>query len=46
MKYTVQGGSEVFTKLLENAGLDSPFEETCLKNVCEKASKWLEEHRL
>ena len=46
MKYTVQGGSEVFTKLLENAGLDSPFEETCLKNVCEKASKWLEAHRL
>ena len=46
MKYTVQGGSEVFTKLLENAGLDSPFEETCLKNVCEKASKWLEGHRL
>ena len=46
MKYTVQGGSAVFTKLLENAGLDSPFEESCLKNVCEKASKWLEEHRL
>lgn len=46
MKYTVQGGSKVFTKLLENAGLDSPFEETCLKNVCEKASKWLEGHRL
>lgn len=46
MKYTVQGGSEVFTKLLENAGLDSPFEESCLKDVCEKASKWLEAHRL
>ena len=46
MKYTMLGGSEVFTKLLENAGLDSPFEETCLKNVCEKASKWLDEHRI
>ena len=46
MRYTEQGGSAVFTKLLENAGLDSPFEESCLKNVCEKASKWLEEHRL
>lgn len=46
MSYTEQGGSAVFTKLLENAGLDSPFEESCLKNVCEKASKWLEEHRL
>ena len=46
MRYTEQGGSAVFTKLLENAGLDSPFEESCLKSVCEKASKWLEEHRL
>ena len=46
MRYTEQGGSAVFTKLLENAELDSPFEESCLKNVCEKASKWLEEHRL
>ena len=46
MRYTEQGGSAVFTKLLENAGLDSPFEESCLKNVCEKASKWLEKHRL
>ncbi len=46
MRYTEQGGSAVFTKLLENAGLDSPFEESSLKNVCEKASKWLEEHRL
>ncbi len=46
MRYTEQGGSAVFTKLLEDAGLNSPFEKSCLKNVCEKASKWLEEHRL
>ena len=41
MAYTVQGGSRVFTDLLSNAGLDSPFGETCLKTVCETASKWL-----
>ncbi len=42
MAYTRQGGSRVFTELLKNADLDSPFEETCLKTVCETANKWLE----
>lgn len=42
MAYTRQGGSRVFTELLDHAGLDSPFEEGCLKKVCEKASKWLD----
>lgn len=42
MAYTKQGGSRVFTELLKNAGLDSPFEESCLKNVCECARNWLE----
>ena len=41
MAYTVQGGSAPFTELLKKAGLDSPFEETCLKGVCEKADQWL-----
>ena len=41
MAYTQQGGSRVFTELLRNAGLDSPFEETCLKTVCETANRWL-----
>ncbi len=41
MAYTKQGGSRVFTELLEHAGLKSPFEEECLKGVCEKAEKWL-----
>jgi len=41
MAYTVQGGSRVFTDLLSNAGLDSPFGETCLKTVCETANQWL-----
>ena len=39
--YTKQGGSAVFTKLLENAGLVSPFDLDCLNNVCRKASQWL-----
>lgn len=41
MAYTVQGGSETFTKLLANAGLESPFDEQCLRGVCEKAAKAL-----
>ncbi|MGN0204067.1 MAG: M3 family oligoendopeptidase [Coprococcus sp.] len=41
MAYTRQGGSRVFTELLEKAGLDSPFEESCLREVCETAKKWL-----
>lgn len=41
MAYTRQGGSRVFTELLEHAGLKSPFEESCLREVCEAASEWL-----
>lgn len=37
------GGSDVFTNLLARAGLESPFDETCIKNVCEKASQWLQD---
>ncbi len=44
--YTEQGGSAVFTKLLENAGLESPFDEKTLKGVCEKANAWLEAYDL
>ena len=42
MAYTEQGGSRVFTELLQNAGLESPFEESCLRGVCETAKQWLE----
>ncbi len=41
MAYTKQGGSRTFTDLLKNAGLDSPFDERCLRNVCGVARKWL-----
>ena len=46
MAYTRQGGTLVFTELLKNAGLDSPFDETCLRCVCEAAQKWLSEYDL
>ena len=41
MAYTRQGGSRVFTKLLEGADMPSPFEEETLRTVCEKAADWL-----
>ncbi|MBP3728909.1 MAG: M3 family oligoendopeptidase [Lachnospiraceae bacterium] len=43
MAYTRQGGSRTFVELLENAGLETPFDEACLKTVCEAAKKWLDE---
>ncbi len=39
--YTEQGGSRTFTELLKNASLDTPFDESCLRGVCEKANEWL-----
>ncbi|MCQ2435384.1 MAG: M3 family oligoendopeptidase [Clostridia bacterium] len=41
MAYTVQGGSRMFTELLRNAGLETPFDENCLKSVCGKAMEFL-----
>ena len=46
MAYTRQGGSEVFTRLLKNAGLESPFDENCLRTVCETAKSWLDNYDL
>ncbi len=46
MAYTKQGGSHTFTDLLKNAGLDSPFDEKCLRSVCEKAHAWLADYDL
>ena len=46
MAFTRQGGSRVFTELLKNAGLDSPFEESCLRGVCETAKQWLDSYDL
>ena len=44
--YTEQGGSKVFTELLKNAGLDSPFDENTLRGVCAKANDYLENYDL
>ena len=41
MAYTKQGGSKTFTELLKNAGLPTPFDEECLRGVCETANQWL-----
>ena len=46
MAYTKQGGSRTFTELLKHAGLKTPFEEECLRTVCETAKKWLDEFDL
>lgn len=46
MAYTKLGGSMVFTDLLKEAGLDSPFDENCLKNICAKAREALEKFDL
>lgn len=41
MAYTELGGSKTFTELIKAAGLESPFDEKCLKGVCEAANSWL-----
>ena len=41
MAYTRQGGSDTFTNMLKNAGLQSPFKEDTLKDVCKKAYDFL-----
>jgi len=46
MNYTRMGGSKVFTELLAAAGLDNPFEEDCLKDICAEAEKFLLEYDL
>ena len=46
MAYTKQGGSRTFTELLKNADLVTPFDEACLKGVCEAATKWLNDFDL
>jgi oligoendopeptidase F len=42
MAYTRQGGSRTFTQMLEQAGLESPFREHCLHQVCTQAKAYLE----
>ncbi|MDO5708585.1 MAG: M3 family metallopeptidase, partial [Coriobacteriales bacterium] len=46
MAYSRLGGSMTFVELLETAGLVSPFDEACLRGVCETASAWLSAYDL
>lgn len=46
MAYTRLGGSLTFTELLDRAGLKSPFDEGCLRDICGKARSWLAEYDL
>ncbi len=46
MAYTRQGGSRVFTELLQHAGLESPFDEECLRRVCGTAQTFLQNYDL
>jgi M3 family oligoendopeptidase len=46
MDYTLQGRSRVFTELVANADPISPFDEACLKGVCERGKAWLDNYDL
>lgn len=46
MAYSQQGGSETFTRLLENAGLSSPFDGETLRKVCLRAKDYLDAYDL
>lgn len=46
MAYTRQGGTRAFTDLLAHAGMTSPFDEGCLRSICERATAWLESYDL
>ena len=46
LTYSKLGGSQVFTELLRSAKLESPFEERCLRGICEKANAFLEQFDL
>ena len=46
MAYTVQGGSRTFVDLLKHADLVTPFDEECLRGVCETANRWLNDYDL
>ena len=46
MDYTKLGGSMVFTDLLAEAGLDSPFDPGCLRGVAAKVKAYLDKFDL
>ena len=46
MDYTKLGGSMVFTDLLTQAGLQSPFDPECLRSIADKAKAFLDDFDL
>ena len=44
--YTSLGGSKAFTELLRESGLESPFDDGCLKKISQKAEKYLAKFNL
>ena len=46
MKYTTLGGSMLFTDLLKAAGLNSPFDEKGMAEICAEAEKFLDDYDL
>jgi M3 family oligoendopeptidase len=46
MAYTAAAGTKTFTQLIEDAGLESPFGDECLRQVCAAAMRWLEAYDL
>lgn len=46
MKYTSLGGSMLFTDLLKAAGLNSPFDENSMAEICAEAERFLTDYDL
>ncbi len=46
MAYTRPGGTRTFTELIALAGLENPFGDECLRDVCSAAARWLDNYDL
>ena len=46
MDYTRLGGTMVFTELLKEAGLESPFDPECMKRIAERVMDFLDNYDL
>ena len=44
--FVKRGGTDTFLGLVEGAGLASPVEDGCIREIAGHASEWLKEHKL
>ncbi len=44
MSFVRMGGTKTFVDLAHAAGLRSPLDEGCVKDVCQAAFQWTEDH--